>query len=55
VALMRSTRITLGVTTNSPELLTRAIETLSRSVAGLAMEGVDTTLMVYEDETEEDE
>lgn len=52
---MRKTRITLGVSTDSPELLTRAVETLSRSVAGLAMEGVDATLMVYEDEIEEDE
>lgn len=52
---MRKTRVTLGVTTSDPELLTRAIETLGRSVAGLAMEGVDATLMVYEDEIEEDE
>jgi hypothetical protein len=46
---MRSTRITLGVTTDSPEILTRTVETLSRAVAGLALEGVDASLMIYED------
>ena len=51
---MRSTRITLGVTTDNPELLTRATETLSRALAGLALEGVDASLMVYEDTIDEE-
>lgn len=52
---MRATRLTLGVTTKDPELLARAAETLSRALAGLAMEGVDASLMVYEDEFDESE
>lgn len=52
---MRSTRLTLGVTTDSPELLARATETLSRALAGLAMEGVDASLMVYEDQVYDDD
>jgi hypothetical protein len=46
---MRNTRITLGVSTNDQEILTRTVETLSRAVAGLALEGVDASLMIYED------
>jgi hypothetical protein len=52
---LRPTRITLGVTTTNPELLTRAVETMSRALAGLALEGVDATLMVYEDEVQPDD
>lgn len=51
---MRNTRITLGVSTSSPEILTRAVETFSGAVAGLALEGVDASLMIYEDVEVED-
>lgn len=51
---MRATRLTLGVTTEDPEILTRATETLSRALAGLAMEGVDCSLMIYEDSIDPD-
>ena len=51
---MRNTRITLGVTTDSQEILTRAVETFGRALAGLAMEGVDATLMIYEDPLEDE-
>lgn len=51
---MRKTRLTLGVTVESPEMLTRASETLSRALAGLAMEDVDASLMVYADLDDDD-
>ncbi len=52
---MRKTRLTLGVTTDDPELLTRATESMSRALAGMALEGVDASLMVYEDEIIDDD
>lgn len=52
---MRNTRLTLGVTTDDPELLTRTVEVFGRTLAGLAMEGVDATLMVYEEAAFEEE
>ncbi len=50
---MRRTRLSVSVTTDDPEILTRAIETLSRAVTGLAMEGVETFTMCGPDEEDD--
>lgn len=53
---MRDTRVSLSVTTHEPEVLTRAIESMGRCAAGLALEEVQTVLFcdVYEDDPEEE-
>jgi hypothetical protein len=50
---MQETRITLTVTTNSAEILTRTTEAMARTVAGLALEGVEP--MLYTSTTETDD
>lgn len=51
---VKRTRLSVSVTTEDPEILTRAIETFSRAVTGLAMEGVETFTMCGPDSEEDD-
>lgn len=43
----------MAVTSEDPEVITRAVESMSRAAAGLAMESVDVWLMISADEDEE--
>ena len=47
---MTAMRINLSVTSADPEIITRSIEAFGRSMAGLALEGVDTFLIVTADD-----
>lgn len=52
---MQRTRLSVSVTTDDPEILTRAIETLARAVTGMAMEGIDTFMMCGPDRDDDDD
>jgi hypothetical protein len=47
-----TTRITLMMTTTDPEQVARSTEHFARAAAGLALEGVEITLMIGPDEEE---
>lgn len=50
---MRQTRVHLSVTTNDPNVLARAVESMGRAMAGMALEGVGTFMSVSNDEDED--
>ncbi|MFT4288138.1 hypothetical protein [Nocardioides sp.] len=48
-------RVTASVGSDSPDVVTRAVEALSRAAVGLALEGIDAVVIVaHEDEEGED-
>lgn len=50
---MTPKRISLSVVTDQPELVTRAAEAMARALAGLALEGMQASLLVYDEEDDE--
>lgn len=51
-----STRLSLSVTSDDPDVIARATEHFARTVTGLALDGMDCILFAGpDDETEEDE
>lgn len=49
---MSPTRITLSVSTDQQEQITRSVEVLGRALAGLALDGIDGVLMAMDDDEE---
>lgn len=47
-------RVSLSVTSADPETITRAVESMTRTACGLALEGVDTIVIVGPEEDEEE-
>lgn len=52
---MSGTRVSLSVTSDSQETVTRAIESLARAMAGLALEGVEAFLSAGPDYVDQDD
>lgn len=52
---MKKKRISLTVITDNQEMLTRAMESLARSGAGLVLEDIPVMLFVLDDEDNEDD
>lgn len=50
-----STRLSLSVTSESPEVIARTVEHFARAITGLALEGVDCFLMAGPAEDDEEE
>lgn len=48
-----STRVSLSVTSDNPETITRAMEAFGRAGAGLVLEGVSVFLLAGPEEDEE--
>lgn len=50
-----STRLSLSVTSDDPQTIARATEHFARTLAGLALDGMDCVLFAGPDVEEEDE
>lgn len=46
-------RASLSVTSTDPETIARAVETMTRTATGLALEGVDTIVVIGPEEDDE--
>ena len=51
---MKEIRVSLSVTSSDPTVITQAGEVLHRTQVGLALEGMDTFLMIGTDDDEEE-
>lgn len=52
---MNPTRMSLSVTTDDPQLIARTAEHFARAAAGLALEGVQTFIMIGPDDEDDEQ
>lgn len=52
---MNRTRVSASVTSGDPTVIARAVESLARAVAGLALEGADVVIIAGPEEDDDDE
>jgi hypothetical protein len=50
---VQTTRVTLSVMSDSPEIITRAIESMGRAAAGLALESIPVIMVIDRDQEQE--